>query len=197
MESNETSFSESEALKLIEQTITNTKQRLTDDGFSLIMWGWIVITGCIVNYFALEHQIPILFAYWPVACTTGGIISGVVGSKKRNSHQAKSLSTEVFKFVWMGCGIAAIILWFAAFNFGWQYINPAMFIAFGIPVFISGGIMRFTPAIFGGLILFAFGVGTFFIAEESYTNLIAAGGWALGYLIPGYLLKKDHQKNDV
>lgn len=197
METNNTNFNESDALKLIEQTISSTKQRLSDDGFSLIMWGWIIITGCVVNYFALEYQQYFLFLYWPIFCTAGGIISGVVGAKRQGGQQASSLSTEVLKYIWMGSGIAAIILWFAAYNFGWQYINSAMLVAFGLPVFISGGLMKFRPAIIGGLLLFVFGVGVFFIAEASYSNLIAAAGWALGYLVPGYLLRKEHQRTDV
>jgi len=197
METNETTFNESEALKLIEQTITNTKQRFKDDGFLLIMWGWIVILGNIINYVALEQSQELLFMYWPIACIIGGVASGIIGAKKRSAEKVTSFSGQAMSYVWGGCGIAAVILWFAAVSFGWEYINCAMFVAFAVPVFITGGMMKFKPAIFGGLVLFAFGVGIFFIAKEPYANLIAAGGWALGYLIPGYLLKKDYKESNV
>jgi hypothetical protein len=196
MKTNDTTFNESDALKLIEQTITNTKQRLSDDGFSLIMWGWIVIIGNIINYIALEQEQDLLFLYWPVACSAGGIISGIVGSKRR-STATKSFTTNAMTFIWAGALISGTVLWFAAWNFGWHYINSAMFLAFAFPVFVSGGLMKFKPAIFGGLVLFAFAIGTFLIADESYSNLVSAAGFALGYLVPGYMLKSAYKSSNV
>lgn len=188
-------FNEQAALQLIDETIRNTRQKFKDDGFSLIMWGWIVIVGNIINYIALTMHLNYLFAYWAIACTLGGIISGIRGSKQYKKEPVSSFSFNAMKYIWMGCGIGAIILWFAAVNFGWQYINSAMFVAFATPVFITGGIMKFRPAIYGGLILFVFGVGLFFLANYDWANLVAALGWILGYLVPGYLLKRDYKSN--
>jgi integral membrane sensor domain MASE1 len=186
-------FSEQEALQLIEQTILNTRQRFKDDGFSLIMWGWIVIVGNIVSYFAITQAMPILHIYWAVVCPAGGIVSGIYGAKKGKSENSTTYTANVMKFIWMGCGIGAILLWFGAAKMGWQYINSAMFVAFAIPVFITGGIMKFKAGIIGGLILFVFGIISFFIADYSWAYLVASLGWAIGYLVPGYLLKKGNK----
>lgn len=186
-------FSEQEALQLIETTILNTRQRFKDDGFALIMWGWIVIIGNIVSYIAITQEIHYLHMYWAIVCPIGGIVSGIHGSKKSKSENAATFTSNVMKYIWMGSGILAIILWFASANFGWQYINSAMFVAFAVPVFITGGIMKFNPAIFGGLVLFVFGIISFFIAEYSWAYLVASLGWSLGYLVPGYLLKKGNK----
>lgn len=194
METKQT-FNQQAALQLIDDTIRNIRQKFKDDGFLLILWGWIVIVGNIINYIALSMQLNYLFVYWPVACTFGGIVSGIYSSKKKKMEPTTSYSFNAIKFIWIGCGLGAIILWFAAANFGWQYINSAMFVAFASPVFITGGIMKFKPAIIGGLVLFAFGIGLFFIANHEWSNLIAALGWGLGYLIPGYLLKREYKSN--
>lgn len=185
-------FSEKEALQLIEQTILNTKQKIKDDGFSLIMWGWIVIVGNILSYIAITQQLNYLHFYWAIACPVGGILSGVRGAKNDKKATTNTHIGNAIKFVWIGSGMAAILLWFAAFNFGWQYINAAMFVAFAIPVFVTGGMMKFKPAIFGGLTLFLFGIVCFFTANYSWVFLIASLGWALGYLVPGYILKRDN-----
>ena len=185
-------FSEREALQLIEQTIINTKQKIKDDGFSLIMWGWIVIIGNILSYIAIMNELNYLHLYWAIACPIGGILSGLRGSKKEKKEINHTHMGSAIKYVWVGSGMAAIILLFAAFNFGWQYINSAMFVAFAIPVFITGGIMKFKPAIFGGLVLFLFGVLCFFMANYSWVYLLASLGWAMGYLVPGYILKKEN-----
>lgn len=190
---NQKKFSEQEALQLIEQTILNTRQRFKDDGFYLIMWGWIVIIGNLVSYIAITQEINYLFMYWAVVCPIGGVISGIHGSKKSKSENAASYTSNVMKYIWIGSGILAIILWLASVTFGWQYINSAMFVAFAVPVFITGGIMKFTPAIFGGLVLFIFGIISFFIADFSWAYLVASLGWLLGYLVPGYLLKKGNK----
>lgn len=185
-------FSEKEALQLIEQTIINTKQKIKDDGFSLVMWGWIVIVGNILSYIAITQELNYLHLYWAVACPVGGVLSGLRGSEKGKKEINLTHMGNAIKYVWVGSGMAAVILWFAAFNFGWQYINSAMFVAFAIPVFITGGMMKFKPAIFGGLILFLFGVLCFFMANYSWVYLLASIGWALGYLVPGYILKKGN-----
>lgn len=186
-------FSEQEALQLIEQTILNTRQRFKDDGFSLIMWGWIVIIGNIMSYLAITQEINYLHMYWAIACPIGGIVSGIHGAKQSKRENVNTYSTNVIKFIWMGSGIAAIILWFGAAKLGWQYINSAMFVAFAVPVFITGGIMKFKAGVIGGLVLFVFGIISFFIAEYSWVYLVASLGWLLGYLVPGYLLKKGNK----
>ena len=187
-------FSEQQALQLIEQTILNTRQKFTDDGFSLVMWGWIVIIGNIVSYIAVTQNMKYLFLYWAIVCPVGGIISGIRGKKEEKERGANTFTSNVLKYIWIASGIAAIILWFAAANFGWEYINAAMFVAFAVPVFITGGIMKFSPAIYGGLVLFAFGILSFYIAAYNWAYLVAALGWVLGYLVPGYMLKKSSKK---
>lgn len=190
----EKTFSEQEALMLIEQTILKARQKFKDDGFSLIMWGWIVIVGNIINYIALSQEMPILFLYWAIVCPIGGIISGIKGAKTNKKEKGSSPVAIQMKYIWWGCAITAVLLWLAAASFGWTYINAAMFVSFGAPVFITGGIMKFKPSIFGGLILFVFGIVSFYIASYDWSNLVAALGWSLGYLVPGYLLKREAKK---
>jgi len=67
-------FSEKEALQLIEQTTINTKQKIKDDGFSLVMWGWIVIAGNILSYIAITQELNYLHLYWAIACPIGGVL---------------------------------------------------------------------------------------------------------------------------
>jgi|GEM_PF-3166200 len=186
-------FSEQQALQLIEQTILNTRQKFTDDGFSLVMWGWIVIIGNILSYVAITQEMKYLFLYWAIVCPIGGIISGIRGKKEEKENGANTFAGSVLKYIWIASGIAAIILWFAAAKLGWEYINAAMFVAFAVPVFITGGIMKFKPALFGGIVLFIFGIITFLLANYSWVYLLAALGWVLGYLVPGYILKKGNK----
>lgn len=190
----EQKFSEQQALQLIEQTILSTRQKFKDDGFSLIMWGWIVIVGNIINYLAVTQEIKYLFMYWAIVCPIGGIYSGIRGKKIGKENGVNSYAGNVMKYIWMGSGIAAIMLWVAAISLGWEYINAAMFVAFAVPVFVTGGIMKFKPVIFGGFILFAFGIICFLCAAYSWVYIVAALGWILGYLIPGYLLKKGNKQ---
>ena len=90
MEAKKEIFNEMDALKLIEQTILTTKQKFNDNGVLLILWGWIVIVGNIMNYLGQTLNIVELFWYWPIVCTAGGIFS---------SSQSLLIATSKIRFI--------------------------------------------------------------------------------------------------
>ena len=68
-------------------------------------------------------------------------------------------------------------------------VGPYILMLAGYPTFISGAIIRFRPLIIGGLCFWVLSVISHF-AGPSIAPLAVPLAMLIGYLIPGYLLKK-------
>jgi hypothetical protein len=66
---------------------------------------------------------------------------------------------------------------------------------YGLGTFISGGILKFKPLVFGGIASFVLVALTVFIPalSESFNGalLMLAASIIVSYLIPGYMLKRS------
>ena len=52
METKDT-FSEQESLRIITEMIQTAKHSVVDKSFHYLMWGWLVLTASLLNYFLL------------------------------------------------------------------------------------------------------------------------------------------------
>ena len=70
-----------EQLNLIEQTIAQAKENLSNHSFGFIFWGWLVSFTALVNY-ALLNFSPFIdlnpWFFFPLVAGIGTIVSGVV-----------------------------------------------------------------------------------------------------------------------
>ncbi len=69
-------------------------------------------------------------------------------------------------------------------------VNPVIILLAAVPTFLTGVILKFKPLYFGGMVFWILGVVLFFVSREDQF-LIAAVAIALGYLVPGYMLKRS------
>ena len=65
-----------------------------------------------------------------------------------------------------------------------------------LPTFLSGVIIKFKPLVFGGFSIWILSVIGFF-AGPSIGPLAVPVALITGYLIPGYMLKKEEFNNDT
>ena len=60
----------------------------------------------------------------------------------------------------------------------------------GLPTFLTGQLMRFKPLIFGGVLFWVLGAAAYFVDMQAVALLYIAA-MLFGYLLPGYLLKRQ------
>ena len=60
----------------------------------------------------------------------------------------------------------------------------------GLPTFVTGQLMRFRPLILGGVLFWVLGAVSYF-APMSMTVWLYIAAIFFGYLVPGYLLKRQ------
>ena len=192
----EKSFSEKDSLILISEMLENTKAKFNENGFFFLLWGWLVLIASISHFVLFTFEIYYAYIVWPVIMTVGGIVSGIVGSRRRKEAQVKTFLDTSMSYLWIGFTISLIML-FAIVIIGkieWHLLSILIMLLYGLPTFVSGGLLKFKPLIWGALACWFIAIVSLFIRED-YVILMSALSVMVAYLIPGYMLKAKFNKN--
>lgn len=182
-------LSKDESLKLITEMIGQAKRNLAKGGsFYFLLWGWVIALANLGHYLIdrndwYEHPYVVWLLVIPAVIIT------IIYSARRDS-KAKIVShyDRVYGQIWMAIFIAIMILlvFMAKLDFNQ---NAVILLFSGLGTYLSGFLLRFKPLILGGI---ALGISSVIAFNVSVMDqyLVAAVGLVLGYLIPGYLLKR-------
>ena len=186
-------FSEQQALQLIEQTIKSVRQKVSENGFIFLLWGWFILLGNVLSYLFITLNISDAIGFcWMGIGVSGGIISFIYYAKKEKKMGSPSQLEKYFTYIWSGVGLGAIAL-YTYFIIAEEYalITPFVLTMAGIATFISGRMMKVSALVWGGI---SFWIGTaaalYFQSELQF--LIGGACMVTGYLIPGYVLRSRH-----
>jgi hypothetical protein len=112
----------------------------------------------------------------------------IYGSRQDKQAGVSTHLDKVNMWMWIcyGISIAPIVFFMDKINF---QINPIILIMTGVPTFLTGILLRFKPLMFGGINFWLMGILCFMV--DSQTQYLI-GGFAimLGYLVPGYMLRR-------
>lgn len=74
----------------------------------------------------------------------------------------------------------------------YKHISPIMLAIYGMPIFLSGVILRFTPLILGGIGCWVLSTIAP-IVQYDYQLLLVPAAMLIAWIIPGYLLRKKYK----
>jgi len=101
-----------EQLDLIQQTIAQAKENLSNHSYDFIFWGWLVSISAILNYVLLAYSSLGNQSYliWPITMTIGsiGVFWYYLKRKKKKSH--KTHLEYFLSSLWMVLGGVLILL---------------------------------------------------------------------------------------
>jgi hypothetical protein len=183
-----------ESLLIIRSMIDTAKEGIRDNGFMYLLWGWLVFVAAIGNYVMMkfttfEHP----YVTWPVLMISGGIVSTIYGFRKSKTVRVRTYVDTSFSYLWSAYGISLFMVLFFTFKLGLENAYPIIMILYAIGTFVSGGILRFKPLIFGGIACWVLAAVSFFLPFE-FQLLTLALSVLLAYIIPGHLLKISYNK---
>lgn len=195
MSVHENQFNTTDALKLIESTIGQVKNRIGENGFIFLLWGWLVIAGNVASFLFIRFQLfEAVGITWGVIGIGGGIASAIYGSKKRKKEGVTTQLDRMIGNIWAAVGIGGGIFYFYLIFFGpQQLIGPLVLSVIGIATFASGRMLKFTPLVIGGISFWLFAIGALAF-QNHYQFLICAAAMVPGYLVPGYMLRSLYKK---
>ena len=182
---------EQEALLLIEEMISKTKNDLRDDGRYYLLWGWAVFVAAVMH-FLLElwpqRHLPSPLV-WPILMGGAGIASAIISKYENKQRRVKSHIEKFIKTMWLAFGISLFISIFITLNFEPLLCYPIVLLFYGLGTFTTGVVVRFRPLVIGGVACWILAIGCAFV-QFNVQLLTLAAGVMISYIVPGHLLQQ-------
>ena len=194
MENSKNEMTQAESMVLIASMINKAKNRFSENGLLYLWWGWIVFACCIIQFIALyffnENAWYVWLSTWVMA-----IIQIFIIKKKRKTQKVNTYTEEINGFVWLAFFICLMLsLFIVSYSGNQKLIYPILLVLYGMPIFLSGVILKFKPLILGSIYCWVFSVLALFILPE-FQLLLVAVAVVLAWIIPGYLLRSKYNNN--
>ena len=196
MGSSEIRMSEKESLELITSMINKAKGRVNETGTLYLLWGWLILICCIVQFvgiyfFNYAESYYIWFSTWLLVIYQFSYI----GSRKK-IYKTKTYMGEINGFVWLVFFISMmLVIFIGSYLKKYEIINPLLLMLYGMPTFLSGIILKFKPLLIGGICCWILSVISVFISGDFQLLLVAIAVIA-GWIIPGYILRQNFKKKN-
>lgn len=179
----------SESLKLIETMIGQAKQSFYRSSFYFLLWGVLLILAMAVNYFFAAQGDPRGSWAWAVVGVVGGIASWAYGAREGKRQQSRTAMDRLMQWIWAGYLATLFVMMIGGSASGSGMSVGSIIVLTGLPTFVTGQLLRFKPLAFGGILFWVLGAVSFFTDMQAQALLYIAA-MLLGYLIPGFLLKR-------
>lgn len=178
-----------ESLELITNMIGQAKRNVAKGGsFYFLLWGWVIMLANLGHYSIEKYQLydhP--YIVWSLI-VPAAIISIWYSAKQEREARVVSHYDRIYGTIWMAIFVSIIILLVFMGKLDFNH-NAVILLFSGLGTYISGSLLRFRPLLIGGVSLWGAAIVAFNVAVlDQY--LVAAVGLLVGYLIPGYLLRK-------
>ena len=182
-------LSAQQSLEIITSMIRQAKGNIQKSSFHYLLWGWTILIAnlgvyLLIKLTAVENPFLMFLITIPAA-----IISTVYGMVQGRHVTAPTILDRVSMWLWIGFGINCFILWIFGKQIGWN-IGPVVITLCALPTLVSGIMLKFRPLMIGGVIFWVSGIILFMVDMETQF-LVSAIAIAVGYLVPGYMLRRS------
>lgn len=192
METTDKKLSEKESLDIIMNMIQAAKTDLSDESFYYLLWGWLVLIASLGHFTLLQLNLEMAPLVW-LLMPLGGFITAVHGYRQGRKENRKTYVDEFMKYVLIAFLISLVVILLFMNKLG-QSTYPMILVIYGVWLFISGGALKFRPLMIGGIINWVMASVAFFATLEIQLLCIAFAV-GMGYIIPGYLLKRKFSRH--
>ncbi len=196
MEHEEKILNPQESLRVIRETIDLAKNKLRDNGFHFLLWGWLVVCASLLDYYLTKMGIGgtthVAWMIMPVI----GVPAALIYEWRRGKRDTQpNILRDWYGYIWLGFGISLIITILLSIR---AQISPVPFILIlvGFATFMSGILLRFTPLIFGAVTMWVGAVVCMLLTPDEHV-LVQGVATILGYLVPGYWLNHQSRNRHV
>jgi len=179
------------SIEIIETMFRESKKSMHKNSFYFIVWGIIFIIAGIAEYFMFGNKS--IWMIWPIMSVIGAAITMVYGMKEGKRSGIQTAGDRINSFTWGAFGIGLLfVIVYSVYN--QLSPHPLVLMLAGSATFISGGISKFKPFIWGALVLEIGAILTAFVIDTPYHGLISAICLLFGYVVPGLILRKSENE---
>lgn len=191
MENRNETLNPQQSLDLIASMIQQAKGNVKKSSFYFLIWGWTIVVANLGVYFLIKFT-DVKNPYLMFAITLPmALVTAIYSIRHERSVNVTTHLDQIHKWLWIGFGINCFIFAFVGRYIGWM-VNPVIITMCALPTFVTGVALKFKPLMFGGIVFWVAGIALFFVAKDDQ-HLLAALAIALGYLVPGYMLRKSEK----
>jgi hypothetical protein len=126
----------------------------------------------------------------------GVVISIIYGRRQKKIETVRTYVDEFMGYLWGAFGAGLFLTLAFQGKLGPEAVYPFVLILYGIATFVSGGVLRFKPLIFGGVCCWVLSAVSIFLPFE-YQLLALSLAVLLSYVIPGHLLRQQFKHGSV
>jgi hypothetical protein len=195
MENEEKQMTGEESLKIITEMINKTKTNIRQSSFHLLFWGWLIFFCSLSEYLLwkfTDFASPWFVWYFVIP---GVIVSLVYGFVKGRRESAWTYATMLYVWAWIGFLFASLVLFIIQLK-SMDSFSPLILTLAGMPVLMSGCILKFRPLIIGAFSFWILALAGHFGGSD-IEPLVMPVAMLTGYLIPGYMLKRKNDHDAV
>ncbi|HMV09958.1 MAG TPA: hypothetical protein PK325_09080 [Cyclobacteriaceae bacterium] len=191
MEKQNDTLNPHQSLDLIASMIQQAKGNVQKSSFYFLLWGWTIVIANLGVYILIKFT-DVKNPFIMFAITIPMAVVAVIYNNRQNKTEVVSTHLDkIHKWLWAGFGLNCALIVFVGKFIGWM-VNPMIVLMCALPTFITGVMLKFRPLMLGGLVFWIAGTVLFFLrVEEQF--LVAALAISLGYLVPGYMLRKSEK----
>lgn len=188
MQYNKTIMDTTKSIEIIEGMLQESRKSLHRNSFYFILWGLLMAPAGIIESSFIDTKNS--WMVWPIAGMLGGIISTIYSKKEAQRSGVQTAIDRITKYTWGAFGFALLFgIAFSIFN---QLLPHSLVLLIaGFATFITGGITKFKPFIYGGIALELGAIACAFFVPPSLQGFVFAISISLGYIVPGFILKKS------
>lgn len=178
----------SKSIELIETMLKESKKSFYNNSFYFIMWGIILALAGLAEYFMYGQEYH--WIAWPIVTTLGGLLSSIYGIREGKRQTVMTMGDRMIMLIWVGFMFALV---FAIVYSIMNKLTPhALVLAVtAYATFLTGGVSRFKPLLFGSLAMAIAAVLAGFVLPMPSHGLLFAIAITLGYIVPGIMLRKS------
>jgi hypothetical protein len=193
-----------ESLQIIQKSISHSRKNIRQGSFYYLLWGWALILASLANYFLIRHLIRmeryddimlLSLLAWGLFIIAATIIQFVYKARSNRHERVLTHLDRYIKIIWIAAGFLMALMVFLSLKVN---AYPTAFIlgVTAMATAVSGLMVRFRPLVVGAVIFLAAAVIASYLKGTDQL-LVFAVAMALGYLVPGYIIRTSKNGSDV
>jgi len=188
MENEEKLMTGEDSLRVITEMINKTRVSVAQASFHLLLWGWLIF-ACSLSEFLLWKYAGWANSWYVWFATIAGVfVSLTYGFVKGKRERIFTYGTKIYVWTWIAFLVASVVF-FIVFQVETGSAGKYMLLIAAIPLLISGVILNFRPMMLGAVAFWLLALVAHF-GGDTISGLAMPVAMVIGYLVPGYLLRK-------
>jgi Flp pilus assembly protein TadB len=198
IQQSEPPLSHLQSLGIIEQMIATAKDDHRENGDGWLLWGWLLFGASVSSVILMElNRYSYISWLWTGMLIIGLAIGIGLAVLRPKPKVVTTFVSELLQKLGIGFFVSLLTMVAAGFITGQSSAFGYYYILYAFWMFIQGSALRFKPLIIGAIVNWAAAIAIFLLSDFYFTMLISAVAILVGYLIPGYMLRRQYNKSVI